>query len=200
MLIQRNPRTWQDKFVPMEHVQILEWSGLLNLLKIPHFRRGTKVNAVVRVLLLCVHGGYLWLSNRIELNVDLIHCIIGLSKSGKDPQTHISRKAKDSKLPAELVQKYKLRRGGHAYDIAALSDDTLIFTAYLLAGRLLTKVHPKEVIGQVIHLAVQVTEGEEFNWSLFLLNVFNVDCLAAQDEPNHPFHFSWLLILCAFVG
>ena len=24
--------------------------------------------------------------------------------------------------------------------------------------------------------------------------------MAVQDEPNHPFHFSWLLILCAFVG
>ena len=26
------------------------------------------------------------------------------------------------------------------------------------------------------------------------------DCLAAQDHANHPFHFSWLLVLCAFVG
>ncbi len=64
----------------------------------------------------------------------------------------------------------------------------------------MTKVRPKEVTGQVIHLAVQVAEGEEFNWCLFLLNVFLADCLAAQDEPNHSFHFSWLLILCAFFG
>ena len=47
---------------------------------------------MVRVLLSCVHGGYLWLGKRIDLNIDLIHCITGLSKSGKDPQTHISGK------------------------------------------------------------------------------------------------------------
>ena len=24
--------------------------------------------------------------------------------------------------------------------------------------------------------------------------------MTVQNEPNHPFHFSWLLILCAFFG
>ena len=99
-----------------------------------------------------------------------------------------------------LVNKYKLQRGGQAYDLTALVDDTLRFIASILAGRLLTKVRPKEVTGSVIHLAIQVVEGEQFNWCLFLLNIFLQDCLTAQDEANHPFHFSWLLILCAFVG
>ena len=155
---------------------------------------------MVCVLLSHVHGGYLWLGNWVDLNYDLIHCITGLSKTGKDPQTHISRKSKDSKLPATLFTKYKLQRGGQAYDLATIPDDTLRFTASLLAGSLLTKVHLKEVTGSVIHLAVQVAEGEQFNWCLFLLNIFLADCLAVQDEPNHPFHFSWLLILCAFIG
>ena len=155
---------------------------------------------MVHVLLACVHGGYLWLGNKVNLNVDFIHCITGLSKTGKDPQTHISSKGKDSKIPAALFTKYKLQRGGRAYEIASLTDDTFRFTASLLAGRLLTKVHLKEVTGSVINLAIQVTEGEQFNWSLFLLNMLQADCLAAQDEANHPFHFSWLLILCAFIG
>ena len=124
LMVQRNPRIGRDDFIPMDHVRILERPGLLNLLKILHFGRGTEVNTMVWVLLYCVHGGYLWLSNPIELNVDLIHRITGLSKSGKDPQTHILGKAKDSKLSQEMVQKYKLQRGGQAYDLA-LSDDTL---------------------------------------------------------------------------
>ena len=107
-MVQRNLRTSVDEFVPMEHVQILEQSSLLNLLKIPHFGRGAEVNAMVRVLLSCVHGGYLWLHNRVDLNVDLIYRITSLSKSGKDPQTHISGKSKDTKLPPLLVNKYKL--------------------------------------------------------------------------------------------
>ena len=36
--IQKNPRTGRDEYVPMAHVQILERSGLLNLLRLPHFR------------------------------------------------------------------------------------------------------------------------------------------------------------------
>ena len=163
----------------MDHVRVLERSRLLNLLKIPHFGRGTETNAMVRVLLSYVHGGYLWLSSRVNLNVDLIHHITRLSKHGKDPQTHISGKAKDTRLSQEQVQKYQLQRGGRAYDLAVLKDDTLKFTTGLLTGRLLTKVQPKEVTGSVFHLAVQVAEGEEFNWSLFLLNVFLADCLQA---------------------
>ena len=63
---------------------------------------------MVHVLLSYVHGGYLWLGNRVDLNIDLIHRITGLSKTGKDPKIHISGKTKDSKLPAALVTKYKL--------------------------------------------------------------------------------------------
>ena len=57
LLVQRNLRTGKDDFFPMEHVQVLERSGLLNLLKIQHFGRGPEVNVVVRVLLSCVDGG-----------------------------------------------------------------------------------------------------------------------------------------------
>ena len=48
------------------------------------------------------------MGNRVDLNVDLIHHITRLSNIGKDPQTHISGKSKDTKLPTLLVNKYKL--------------------------------------------------------------------------------------------
>jgi len=178
---EQNPRTAREELVPMPHVQILEPTGLLNLLRLPHFGRSAEVNAVVRVLLSCLHGGYLWLGRQVDLNIDLIHRITGLSKTGKLPDLQISGKTKDSKLPPALVKKYKLQRGGRAYDITSIENETLRFTASLLAGRLLTKVRPKEVTGSVISLAVQVTEGEQFNWSLFLLNMLQEDFLAAQD-------------------
>ena len=140
----------------MDHVQILECSGLLNLLRIPHFGCGVEVNGMVRIVLSCVHGGYLWLGHKVDLNIDLIHHIIGLSKTGQVPKTNITGKTKDSKLSPTLVAKYKLQRGGRAYDISRLTDDTLRFIASLLAGRLLTKVLPKEVTRSVINLAIQV--------------------------------------------
>ena len=64
---------------------------------------------MVRVLLSFVHGRYLWLGNRIDLNVDLIHRITGISKTGKDPKIQTTGKTKDSKLPPSLVTKYKLQ-------------------------------------------------------------------------------------------
>ena len=96
MTIQRNPRTKRDEFVPMDHAQHLAKSGLLDLLEIPHFGRGPEVNVVVRMLLSCVHGGYLWLGTRVDVGVDLIHRITGLSKTGNDPKINIDGKSKDS--------------------------------------------------------------------------------------------------------
>ena len=61
---------------------------------------------MVRILLSCVHRGYLWLGNRVDLNVDLIHRITGLSKTGKHPDIQTAGKTKDSKLPQALVTKY----------------------------------------------------------------------------------------------
>ncbi len=69
---------------------------------------------MVRVLLSCVNGGYLWLSSRVDLNVDLIHRITGLSKHGQDPKIQIARKAKDTRLTLEQVQRYQLQRRGRA--------------------------------------------------------------------------------------
>ena len=200
LTVQRNTRTQRDEFVPMEHVQHLVKPGLLNLLEIPHFGRGPEVNAVVRMLLSCVHGGYLWLSNRIDINVDLIHRITGLSKTGNDPQINIDGATKDTRLNAKQVADYKLERGGRAYDVSSIQDDILKFTVSLLAGKILFKVRPKEVTGSVIRLAIDTIQGKAFNWSLFLMNSFFQDCAQAQENPLHSFHFSWLLILMAFIG
>ena len=57
--IEKNPWTGRNECVPLPHVQILELSGLLNLLRLPHFGWGAEVNAMVHILLSCVHGGYL---------------------------------------------------------------------------------------------------------------------------------------------
>jgi hypothetical protein len=50
----------------------LEKDGILNLFDIPHFRRSTKINTCVKMLLSCVHRGYLWLDRPVSLDTDLI--------------------------------------------------------------------------------------------------------------------------------
>jgi hypothetical protein len=40
----------------------LQKVGLMNLFDIPHFGRSVEINAYVKMLLSCVHGGYLWIN------------------------------------------------------------------------------------------------------------------------------------------
>ena len=62
----------------------------------------------MKVLLSYVHDGYFWLGRKIDLNVDVIHHITGLSKVGADPGTHFVSKNLDRKLVAKLIREHNL--------------------------------------------------------------------------------------------
>jgi hypothetical protein len=62
----------------------LAQSTLLNAMKIPHFGRHQEVNAYVKLLLSCFHGGYMWLYRHIIVDPALIHRITELSMQGPD--------------------------------------------------------------------------------------------------------------------
>ena len=83
-----NPATKVEALTPQAWIASLQPSRLLNLLQILHFGRGNEINAIVKVLLSCMHGGHLWLDHRVDITIDLIHQITGLSKTGADPMTH----------------------------------------------------------------------------------------------------------------
>ena len=55
-----NPMTKVEALTPQAWIALLQPSGLLNLLQIPHFGRSNEINIVVKVMLPCVHGGHLW--------------------------------------------------------------------------------------------------------------------------------------------
>ena len=95
------------------------------------------MNAMVKVLLLCMHRGHLWLDHRVDITIDLIHQIIGLSKNGVDPAAHFVGKDQDKKLAARLIKKYNLTRGGWAYDVVYIEDKPLWFIVQRLADRVL---------------------------------------------------------------
>jgi hypothetical protein len=46
--------------------------GILNLLDILNFGRSTKINICVKLLLSCVHGGFLWLYRLVSIDTELI--------------------------------------------------------------------------------------------------------------------------------
>ena len=49
---------------------------------------------------------------KIDVNVDVIHCIIGLSKAGVDPASHFVGKNIDQKLAAKMSKEFKLKKVG----------------------------------------------------------------------------------------
>jgi hypothetical protein len=80
------------KIIPQPWTMDITSSTILNVMKIPHFGRHQEVNACVKFLLSCYHGGYLWLDRSITVDPTLIHQITGLSMQGLDPQDFYSRK------------------------------------------------------------------------------------------------------------
>ena len=112
MMMTVNPTTKVEAPALQAWIASLQPSRLLNLLQIAHFGRSNEINAVVKVLLSCVHGGHLWLDRSVDVTIDLIHRIRGLNKIGADPAAHFVRKDLDKNLVARLIKKYNFTRGG----------------------------------------------------------------------------------------
>ena len=146
-----------------------------------------------------MHGGHLWLDRRVDITIDLIHRITGLSKTRADPAAHFMGKDHDKNIVARLIKKYNLMSGGQAYDVMQIKEKPLRFTVQLLARQVLQKCRPNQVSGLTIELADTTRDGVQYNWALYLLNQFNDDCIAVEDH-NQPFHYAWLLILIRFIG
>jgi hypothetical protein len=69
----------------------------------------------------------------------------------------------------------------------------------LISSKIVRKNQPTQVIGFVVDLARKCTEGIQMNWEQYLVNQLDLDYREAQDQ-GHEFHFSWLLILIAFIA
>lgn len=123
-----DPITQVEKIVPHDLIAKFALSGLLKLLRIPHFDRNLEVNAVVKLLLSCIHDVYLWLEGKIDLNIDVIHKIMGLSKVGDDPGAHFFGKKLDRKLAVKLTRDLKLTKGMRVYDFSDIDDCSHHFT------------------------------------------------------------------------
>jgi hypothetical protein len=97
----------KPRLISQPWIKGLAQSTVLNVMKIPHFGRHQEVNACVKLLLSCYHGGYLWLDRRITVDPMLIHRITGLSVKGPDPQQFYPGKASDRSLVQCIKEAYR---------------------------------------------------------------------------------------------
>jgi hypothetical protein len=102
----------------------LEKLGILNLLEIPHFGHSMEINACVKILLSCVHGGTLWIEPPVSIDTVLIAWIIGLPKDDED-LTILFNKERERTLLEEMKEKFHTFRGKGGLDVKNIIDDNV---------------------------------------------------------------------------
>jgi hypothetical protein len=188
------------KLLPQQWMINLAQSTLLNVMKIPHFGKHQEVNVCVKLLLESYHGGYMWLDHHIIVDPTLINRIIGLSMQGPDPHEYYLGKTTDYALVQKIKESYgDVEKGVIGYKANSIESVAVRLTCQLIAENLVHKNLPTQVSSFVVDLAGKCTEGLQMNWVKYLVNQLEIDYRESQDQV-HEFHFSWLLILIAFVA
>jgi hypothetical protein len=141
-------------------IKELVQSTMLNVMKIPHFGPRQEVNACVKILLSCYHGGYRWLDRRITVDLAPIHQITGLIVKGPDPQQFYLGKASNCSLAQCIKEAYgEDEKGKRGYKVASIQDGVMCLAFQLIASNIVTKNHPTQVTGFVVDLVGKCVEG-----------------------------------------
>jgi hypothetical protein len=157
-------------------IKKLTQSTIFNVMKIPHFGRHHEVNACVKILLSCYHGGYMWLNRHVTMDLALIHLITGLSMQGLDPQQFYPGKASYHSL-AQCIKEYygDVDKGKRGYKVASIQDGAVRLACHLIAGKIIKKNHPTQVTVFVVDLTGKCVEGMQMNWASYLVNELEKD-------------------------
>jgi hypothetical protein len=189
-----------SNIIPQSWTMDIVKSIILNVMKIPHFRRHQEVNVCVNILLPCFHGGYLWLERCITVDSALIHRITGLSMQGPDPQEFYLGKDADRALAQNIKYTYgDVDKGKRGYKVSSIHNGVVRLDFQLITGKLVRKNRPTQVTGFVFDLVGKCMEGLQMNWASYRINQLEQDCREAQDQ-GYEFHFRWLLILIVFIA
>jgi hypothetical protein len=145
------------------------------------------------------HKGYLWVEELVPIYIELIAYITRHPSQGENPTQYLDDKTKKKALVEEMKKTYGTKRGSCRIIIKCISDTAIRLATKLMVCKFLKKFPKEEVYARVVATAAQCTEGTVLSWALYLLNLFLEDFKDEQDLGTE-FHYSWLLILIAFIG
>jgi hypothetical protein len=81
--------------------------GILNLFYIPHFGRSQEINSCIKMLLSCVHRGYLWLDRPVSIDTDLIVYTLSVyRRKGRTPHCYFFDKKNEKTLSESMKEKF----------------------------------------------------------------------------------------------
>jgi hypothetical protein len=119
---------------------------------------------------------------------------------GPNQQKFYPGKIADRSLTQRIKDTYgDVDKGTRGYKVASIKNAGVRLNFQMIAGKLVHKNRPTQVTGFVVDLAGKCAEGLQMNWVKYLVNQLKLDCREVQDQ-EYEFHFSWLLILIAFIG
>jgi hypothetical protein len=157
--LKTNPTTNQSIPMPKAWARGLEQSGILNLFNIPHFDQSNEVNACIKLLLTCVHGGYLWLDKAIYIDTDLTARITGLPMQGQDPNSMFANKKTDRTLLEAMRENFHTVIGVRRLDVLSICDPTVRIAMQTMACKLLRKCRKDQVPMGVIVAVEKCVKG-----------------------------------------
>jgi hypothetical protein len=153
-----------SNIIPQSWTHNLAQSTLLNIMNIPPFEIHQEVNACVKLLLSCYHGRYLWLNLCITVDPTLINRITGLSMQGLDPQYFYPGKTTDYALAQRIKDTYEdVEKGTRGYKVASIQSGAVLLARQLIAGKLVRKNRPTQVIDFVVDLTGKCVKGLQMN-------------------------------------
>lgn len=141
----------------------LQKAGLLNMFDIPHFGQSQGINVCVKMLLSCVHGGYMWLNKSVSINIDLIVRITGLLSQVQNPASLFFDKKNEKVLAESMKEKLHTFNGQRGMDVASICDPRVRFATQALACKLLIKCKKDQVPFAVIAVAKQCVKDVQMN-------------------------------------
>jgi hypothetical protein len=106
----------------------------------------------------------LWIKLCITVDLTLINHITGLSMQGPDPRDFYPGKSMDRTLEQKIKDTYgDVKKGTQGYKVASIQGGAMCLTYQLIAGKLVRKNQPTQVIGFVVDLAGKCVEGLRMN-------------------------------------
>jgi hypothetical protein len=86
-----------------------------------------KIIIPVKLLLSCVHGGFLWLDRPVSIDTELIERIIKFPSKWEDPSPLFIDKSKEKALAERMKDRYDTFIGARGLDVANINDDAVWF-------------------------------------------------------------------------
>jgi hypothetical protein len=119
---------------------------------------------------------------------------------GPDPRDFYPGNTSNRALAWRIKETYgDVEKDMRGYKVASIQNGVVRLACQLITGKLVRKNRPTQVPGFVVDLVGKCAEGLQMNWAQYLVNHLELDCREAQYQ-GYEFHFSWLLILIAFIA